>query len=695
MAKRRQQVQKQAMSLAGESSRQLGNDPTGEQNHIIMALEKYVGFSISELKTWESFLKLLYKPTDPSSLGVVRILFGLLMVLDIPEERGLADADIRWGNSQECRFPLFSSLQPLPLEWMCITYLIMWIGAFGIMLGFHFKKSCVAFIIPYYYIFLLDKAAWNNHTYLYGLIALLLLGSNAHHYWSLDAVFGTVKHDAPVPLWNYAILRIQLFIVYFVAGLKKMDHDWIEGYSMTNLNHHWIFDPFKLLLTPEQVDYWIVHVSGFLLDLTIGFWLFLDKTRPYAIFFCSTFHLMNSRLFSIGMFPYVCLATMPIFCYPDWPKKFHLNVKKLMGSYSLSTSELEENNVENRNSHEDSAASAQIPSLTWKHSFVATLLMSYTGLQVFLPYSHFITKGYNNWTNGLYGYSWDMMVHSWDTIMIALRVVDNTSGKEHFLDPEAWVQTDRWAKHADMMVQYAHCLKRNILNYKNNHAPGTEIDNYITGDNISIYVDVWCSLNGRFQQRMFDPNADILKVEWSPFKRPSWLMPLLTEFSSWRQRIMEMEKEVYSWSNYSDALFVADFPGLYLENFITKDLSNVTLTILEGEVSVNVTEEGSNISTSHLLTHGEAIRMPIGVFHRVLVVSSTPACYMYTYTNHTKQLLEENDHSENVEMPHSNKNFISDLKFHLKAFLTALEMVFNAILSLFFSVPMPRRVKIA
>lgn len=52
------------------------------------------------------------------------------MVLDIPEERGLADADINWGDPNECRFPLFDFLQPLPLQWMCIVYFIMWIGTF-------------------------------------------------------------------------------------------------------------------------------------------------------------------------------------------------------------------------------------------------------------------------------------------------------------------------------------------------------------------------------------------------------------------------------------------------------------------------------------------------------------------------------------------------------------------------------------
>lgn len=52
--------------------------------------------------------------------------------------------------------------------------------------------------------------------------------------------------------------------------------------------------------------------------------------------------------------------------------------------------------------------------------------------------------------------------------------------------------------------------------------------------NLSIYIDVWCSLNGRFQQRVFNPNVDMLTVDWHPFKLISFLMPLLTQYSSYR-----------------------------------------------------------------------------------------------------------------------------------------------------------------
>lgn len=101
-----------------------------------------------------------------------------------------------------------------------------------------------------------------------------------------------------------------------------------------------------------------------------------------------------------------------------------------------------------------------------------------------------------------------------------------------------------------MVVQWAHCLQHNLQQEQ-----GME--------HISVHLDVWSSLNGRFQQRMYDPRIDLLDADWSPLRRPSWVMPLMTELSSWRQTMSEIEKHVFSWSNHSDVLFVADFPGVY------------------------------------------------------------------------------------------------------------------------------------
>ena len=53
---------------------------------------------------------------------------GLLMSIDIPQERGLGHADFSWGDESRCRFPLFDFLTVLPLNWMFMVYLTMLIG---------------------------------------------------------------------------------------------------------------------------------------------------------------------------------------------------------------------------------------------------------------------------------------------------------------------------------------------------------------------------------------------------------------------------------------------------------------------------------------------------------------------------------------------------------------------------------------
>ncbi|KDR20856.1 vitamin K-dependent gamma-carboxylase isoform X2 [Zootermopsis nevadensis] len=660
-------------------------------------------FSLADIKNWESFVQFMYRPMDPASLGLIRIMFGFMMILDVPEERGLADADINWGDPDECRFPLFDFLQPLPLQWMCIVYLVMWIGAFGIMLGLFYHVSCLAFVIPYWYVFLLDKSSWNNHSYLYGVLSILLLGSQANRYGSLDILIGKVKRNSSVPLWNYFILRFQIFVLYFFAGLKKLDKDWLQGYSMRNLGNHWIFEPFQIILTSEQVDFWIIHLNGFALDFSIGFFLLYNKTRPYALCVLGLFHAMNSQLFTIGMFPYVCLVTMPIFCDTNWPRK-------ILKIFSLSRSSVKDTNqdkkctpplpTEGSTTEQMVKKFKEVPTQTlqigWKHNLVAFLLISHIGLQAFLPYSHFITKGYNNWTSGLYGYSWDMMVHTWDTVLAVVRVVDHETRHEHFIDPEAWVQSNRWEKHADMVIQYTQCLRRNLLK-------GASTNKYRLSSNISIHVDVWCSLNGRFQQRMYDPRVDLLTAEWSPIKEVSWVMPLLTEFSSWREKITTLEKEVYSWSEYSDVIFVADFPDLTLENYISEDLTNITLTVLEGDVVVEIDNytvkprRKKRLSISrHRITKDESVGIPAKVFHRVHTVSKTPACYMYSYVNHTKQLQEENDteNPQTTEVGKKNNRLLNKLVIRLKNMARAIGLVVNAILNILYSVPMIKRVRI-
>lgn len=56
----------------------------------------------------------------------------------------------------------------------------------------------------------------------------------------------------------------------------------------------------RLVLSEELTSLLVVHWCGLLLDLSAGFLLFFDASRPTGLFFVSYFHCMNSQLFSIG-----------------------------------------------------------------------------------------------------------------------------------------------------------------------------------------------------------------------------------------------------------------------------------------------------------------------------------------------------------------------------------------------------------
>lgn len=51
------------------------------------------------------------------------------MMIDITQERGLSHLDYKYlDGSPVCRFPLFNFLQPLPLDWMYLVYVVMFFG---------------------------------------------------------------------------------------------------------------------------------------------------------------------------------------------------------------------------------------------------------------------------------------------------------------------------------------------------------------------------------------------------------------------------------------------------------------------------------------------------------------------------------------------------------------------------------------
>ena len=73
----------------------------------------------------------------------------------------------------------------------------------------------------------MDKTTYHNHYYFISLVSFLLIFLPANAYFSVDAYRNEKKRFQKVPAWSVNVLKLLLFIVYFYAGLAKLNSDWL------------------------------------------------------------------------------------------------------------------------------------------------------------------------------------------------------------------------------------------------------------------------------------------------------------------------------------------------------------------------------------------------------------------------------------------------------------------------------------
>lgn len=286
------------------------------------------------------------------------------------------------------------------------------------------------------------------------------------------------------------------------------------------------------------------------------------------------------------------------------------------------------------------------------------------------------------------------MVNSWQPIMTTITVVDNKNNKTFYLDPDAFADNHRWTRHADMAKQYAECIQRNIGRIAQEETQSNDKEQLISPENISIYFDIWCSMNSRFQQRVFDPRVDILKAKWSPFVETSWVLPILSELTVLRPELNDLTQRVYQWNNYSDVLFIADYPGLSLNNYVVDSADNVTLTVLRGSVQLSYDKSQGSLdekpSPVVVLTQGQSAAIEKQRFHNILVTSETPASYMYTYTNLTMSSggTDEDNTTHKSLLP-----LWDETRERWNKFEMFFRHVLNSLMYEIYGVPMPLRIR--
>lgn len=437
---------------------------------------------------YSSLFGFLFKETDNFPLVIFRIIFGLLIFLESVGaiftgwvKNNLIDPDFTFT------FFGFEWLQPLPGFGMYFYFLLMGAAGILVMLGWYYRTAMLTFAILWTGVYLMQKTSYNNHYYLLVLLSFLMASVPANRSLSLDVKFKRVNELNYCPNWCILIFVLQLFIVYTYAAVSKMNPDWLKAIPLSL----WFkgkasYPLIGQLLVHEWTPYFIAW-GGILYDLFIVPLMLWRRTRVYAFGASLFFHLFNSAVFQIGIFPYLMIGMKLFFFPPEQLRKFF---KFKLQNGSIQT---------------------QLSAITLRHHFIAAFLIVYFIIQALLPVRHHFIKGNVNWTEEGHRMSWRMMLRT-KTGSINFIIIDKQNNKEFKLNPYdhlAPKQASRMAVRPDMVFHFVQYIKQYY------QVKGiTEIE---------IYAISRVSLNGKPHAPLIQPDYDLAKAEWRFFCHNEWL----------------------------------------------------------------------------------------------------------------------------------------------------------------------------
>lgn len=297
--------------------------------------------------SWGQALR-LDRAVSAESLAFFRIAVGLVMLLEaislfLPSESsaGRSHLDVYYAG-REVTFNLpYTGFGWLPLlrpPWIQGVGVLLGLGAVGIGLGFRYRISAVLTFLAWGYLYAVEstRTYWMSYYYLELVVLFLMPFLPAAARFSLDAS-RTVRSGALlIPFWPVWLLRAQLVVTYFYAGVAKLNSDWmIDGYPVRIfLEKPWVAARLKVLLPYDwagMIERW-VHSSalamglswiGAVFDLSIGALLLVRRTRFLGVVLMMIFHGINHFILfnDIVWFPLLGMTTALIFLEPDWPSR--------------------------------------------------------------------------------------------------------------------------------------------------------------------------------------------------------------------------------------------------------------------------------------------------------------------------------------------------------------------------------------
>ena len=442
----------------------------------------------------------------PAPLAVFRILFGSLMLIAL------------------IRFWLNGWIHSLYIEpgfhfkyygfsWVTdfgnytyLLYVICLVASIGVILGYRYRLSIFLFFLLFTYTELIDKTTYLNHYYFSSCIAFLLCFLPAAHYFSLDALKKEKTVEA-IPSWMIDCIKLFLCIVYFYAGIAKINSDWLIEAQPLSI---WLTSKYDIPLIGELLKYKWIHYtaswSGMLYDVFIPFFLLYPKTRRIAFLFVLLFHIMTKVFFpSIGMFPFIMIFGATIFFDVKW----HKNVLRHLHNFYIKTSQ-KFGILKFKYTPKKSIVFFQ------PENYVLPIFLIFFFIQLILPFRYFAYPGELFWNEEGYRFSWRVMLME-KKGYTTFKIKDSVSQKTFYVDNTDFLtpfQERQMSFQPDFILEYAHYLANHFENQGH--------------QNIQVFADSFVALNGRPSKRFIDPSKDLTK-EIESFKHKKWVLPLEDE----------------------------------------------------------------------------------------------------------------------------------------------------------------------
>lgn len=423
-----------------------------------------------------------------------RIAFGLLMLLSTLRFmwRGWVDT-VYVQPKFHFTYMGFDWVHPMGHTGMWVLFVALAVSTLLITLGLFYRIAIIFFFIGFTYVELLDVTVYLNHYYFISLMAFLMIWLPANRHYSVDAFLNPKIAVTHVKSFTINILRFQMGIVYFFAGVAKLNPDWlIEAIPMR------IWLPAKShlpLVGPLMYETWVAYLFswfGAVYDLSIPFLLATRKTRPYAYAFVIIFHVATAIFFPmIGVFPYVMMVCSLIFFSSD----FHSFILSYLPFY-----------------RKQKAAIRSINCIFPYQKITGVAVGIFVVLQALLPFRYLLYPGHLFWHEEGFRFSWRVMLME-KSGQAYFTIKDPATGKRSEVNNAQYLtpfQEKMMSTQPDLILRYAHYL---AADYRQKGLKDPE-----------VYAEVYVSLNGD-RSKLFTDTTVNLAAQNLGWKHYNWIKP--------------------------------------------------------------------------------------------------------------------------------------------------------------------------